>query len=78
MLVVEYPSHITQRVMLVPGDHTQIIITLTEGEGIEDLDMRGESYLAESVLITSIIGAFTLFAGIFNENGEIIELFESN
>ena len=71
MLVVEYPGHITQRIMLVPGDHTQIIITLTEGEGIEDLDMRGESYLAESVLINSIIGAFTLFAGIFGILGGI-------
>ena len=65
IIVVEHPNHITQRILLIPGDHTQIIVTLTEGEGDpQETDMRGESFLSESVLITSIIGAVTLFAGI--------------
>ena len=64
MIVVEHPDHITQRILLVPGDHTQIIITLSEGEGVQETDMRGESFLEESVLITTIIGAVTLLAGI--------------
>ena len=63
-LIVDHPDHITQRVLLVPGDHAQIVITLTEGEGVQETDMRGESYLSESVLITTLIGAFTLLAGI--------------
>ena len=45
MIVVEHPDHITQRILLVPGDHTQIIITLSEGEGVQETDMRGESFL---------------------------------
>ena len=64
IIVVEHPNHITQRVLLIPGDHTQIIVTLTEGDGVQETDMRGESYLSESVLITTIIGALTLLAGI--------------
>ena len=64
LIVVEHPDHITQRILLVPGDHTQIIITLSEGEGVQETDMRGESFLEESVLITTIIGAVTLLAGI--------------
>lgn len=63
-LVVDHPNHITQRILLIPGDHAQITVTLTEGEGEEETDMRGESYLSESVLISTIIGALTLIAGI--------------
>ena len=63
-IVVEHPDHITKWILLVPGDHTQIIITLSEGEGIEETDMRGESFLSESVLITTIIGSVTLLTGI--------------
>jgi len=64
IIVVEHPEYITQRILLIPGDHTQIIVTLTEGDGLQETDMRGESFLSESVLIASIIGAVTLFAGI--------------
>lgn len=63
-IVVEHPGHITKWILLVPGDHTQIIITLSEGEGVEETDMRGESFLSESVLITTIIGSVTLLTGI--------------
>ena len=63
-IAVEHPDHITKWILLVPGDHTQIIITLSEGEGVEETDMRGESFLSESVLITTIIGSVTLLTGI--------------
>ena len=63
-IVVEHPDHIIKWILLVPGDHTQIIITLSEGEGVEETDMRGESFLSESVLITTIIGSVTLLTGI--------------
>ena len=32
--------------------------------GVEETDMRGESFLSESVLITTIIGSVTLLTGI--------------
>ena len=63
-LVVDHPNNITERVLLIPGDHAQITVTLSEGDGENEIDMRGDSYLAESVLITSIIGALTLAAGL--------------
>ncbi len=63
-LVVDHPNHITERILLIPGDHAQITVTLSEGEGEHETDMRGESHLAESVLITTIIGALTLLAGL--------------
>ena len=63
-LVVEHPDHRTVEVTLVPGDHAQIPVTLTPGEGVDKFDMSGESHLAESVLIGSVIAAMTLLAGL--------------
>ncbi len=64
VIIVEHPEHITQRVLLIPGDHAQITITLTEGEGSQEFDLRGYSHLKDSVLITTIVGTLTLLAGI--------------
>lgn len=63
-LLVEHPGNRTVEITLVPGDHAQIPVTLTPGEGMDQIDMSGESYLAESVLIGSIIAAMTLLAGL--------------
>jgi hypothetical protein len=64
VIVVEHPEYVTQRVLLIPGDHAQISITLTEGTGSQESDMRGYSHLKDSVLITTIVGTLTLLAGI--------------
>lgn len=64
VIVVEHPEYVTQRVLLIPGDHAQISITLTEGTGSLESDMRGYSHLKDSVLITTIVGTLTLLAGI--------------
>ena len=63
-LVVEHPDNRTVEVTLVPGDHAQIPVTLPPGEGVDKFDMSGESHLAESVLIGSVIAAMTLLAGL--------------
>ena len=65
-LEVAHPGNITVQVLLIPGDHSQITITLREGEPnpAEVLDMEGESYLRESVLIATIIAIFTLLTGL--------------
>ena len=63
-IVVSHPEHITEKILIIPGDHVQITVTLTEGEGEKITDMRGESHLDESVLITSIVGFITLTAGL--------------
>ncbi|MEC9000972.1 MAG: carboxypeptidase-like regulatory domain-containing protein [Candidatus Thermoplasmatota archaeon] len=63
-LLVEHPGNRTVQITLVPGDHAQISVTLTPGDGVDEFDMSGESHLAESVLIGSIIAAITLLAGL--------------
>ncbi|MEE3269948.1 MAG: carboxypeptidase-like regulatory domain-containing protein [Candidatus Thermoplasmatota archaeon] len=63
-LLVEHPGNRTVQITLVPGDHAQISVTLTPGEGVDEMDMSGESHLSESVLIGSLIAAMTLLAGL--------------
>ena len=63
-LMVEHPGNRTVEINLVPGDHAQISVTLTPGEGVDKIDMSGESHLAESVLIGSLVAAMTLLAGL--------------
>ena len=63
-LLVEHPENRTVEITLVPGDHAQISVTLTPGNGVDQFDMSGESHLAESVLIGSAIAAMTLLAGL--------------
>ena len=63
-LLIEHPGNRTVQITLVPGDHAQISVTLTPGDGVDEFDMSGESHLAESVLIGSIIAAITLLAGL--------------
>tara|TARA_Y100001970_G_scaffold292678_1_gene435130 strand:+ start:59415 stop:60152 length:738 start_codon:yes stop_codon:yes gene_type:complete len=64
VIVIDHPGYIIEKILIIPGDHAQITVTLTEGEGNITTDMRGESHLDESVLITSIVGFITLTAGI--------------
>jgi len=63
-LLVEHPGNRTVQITLVPGDHAQISVTLTPGDGLDEFDMSGESHLSESALIGSVIAAMTLLAGI--------------
>ena len=63
-LLVEHPGNRTVEITLVPGDHGQISVTLTPGNGVDKIDMSGESHLDESVLIGSMIAAMTLLAGL--------------
>ncbi|RZP11685.1 MAG: carboxypeptidase regulatory-like domain-containing protein [Candidatus Poseidoniales archaeon] len=63
-LLVEHPENRTIKIILVPGDHAQISVTLTPGDGLDEYDMSGESHLSESVLIGSTIAALTLLAGL--------------
>jgi len=63
-LLVDHPENVTVRILLIPGDHAQISITLTQGDGLYESDMTGESHLAESVLIGTTIAGLTLLAGL--------------
>ena len=65
ILYVQHPDNKTVEILLIPGDHAQITVTLTPGDGlIEILDMRGTSYLAESVFVGFFVAVVTLIAGL--------------
>ena len=63
-LLVDNPGNRSVRIILVPGDHAQISVSLMRGDGVDEYDMSGESHLSESVLIGSTIAALTLLAGL--------------
>jgi len=66
ILYVQHPDNKTVEILLIPGDHSQITVTLTPGDGlIGPLDMRGTSYLAESVFVGFFVAVITLIAGLF-------------
>ena len=65
ILYVQHPDNKTVEILLVPGDHSQIIVTLEPGDGfIGPLDMRGESNLADSVFVGFFVAAVTLLSGL--------------
>lgn len=65
ILYVQHPENNTVEILLVPGDHSQIIVTLEPGDGfIGPLDMRGDSNLADSVFVGFFIAAITLITGL--------------
>jgi len=70
-LLVDHPENVTVRILLIPGDHAQISITLTPGDGLYESDMTGESHLAESVLIGTTIAGLTLLAGTRRDGGRL-------
>ena len=43
-LLVNHPGNRTVRIILVPGDHAQISVTLTPGDGVDEYAMSGESH----------------------------------
>ena len=71
ILYVSHPGNNTTKVLLIPGDHAQIAITLTPGNGEQTLDMRGQSHLGESVLIATSIAILTLILGLAGISGGV-------
>ena len=65
ILYVQHVDNKTVEILLVPGDHSQIVVTLEPGDGfIGPIDMRGDSNLADSVFVGFFIAAITLLTGL--------------
>tara|TARA_B110000003_G_scaffold260342_1_gene281086 strand:+ start:4810 stop:5547 length:738 start_codon:yes stop_codon:yes gene_type:complete len=64
ILYIQHPDNKTVEISLVPGDHSQIPITLVPGNGLISLDMRGESNLSYSVFVGLFIATMTLITGL--------------
>ena len=67
ILYVQHPDNNTVEILLVPGDHSQIIVTLEPGDGfIGPIDMRGDSNLADSVFVGFFIAGITLLLSLIH------------
>ena len=64
ILYVQHSDNKTVEILLIPGDHSQIPITLVPGDGLISLDMRGESNLSYSVFVGLFIATMTLITGL--------------
>ena len=71
ILFITHPGNESTRILLNPGDSAQIVVTLSPGDGEQIIDLLGESYLGESVLVAISIAFFTLFFGLSGVFGGI-------
>ena len=64
-LEVVMEGKISEYRLLVPGDSSQIVISMSNGNGSSDLiDLRGESHLDDSALLGTLIAFGTILAGL--------------
>ncbi len=64
LLSFTHPGNNTTKLYFVPGDEAQIVITMSEGNGENVIDMRGESHQAQSVSIATAIALLTVLLGL--------------
>ena len=63
LLSFTHPGNNTTKLYFVPGDESQIIVTMSEGNGENVIDRRGESYQSQSVSIATAIALLTVILG---------------
>ena len=61
----------TTKLYFVPGDESQIVITMSEGNGENVIDRRGESYQSTSVSISTAIALMTVLLGLLGVYGGV-------
>ena len=61
----------TTKLYFVPGDEAQIVITMSEGNGENVIDRRGESYQSTSVSISTAIALMTVLLGLLGVYGGV-------
>ena len=73
IIYATHPDNISVRILLIPGDHAQIPITMTPGneEIIDERDWTGESHLSDAASLATIIAIFTLISGLAGIAGGI-------
>jgi len=59
-LEVRHSGNVTERRLIQPGRDAQLVITLSSGSGTNEIDLRTESHLADSVALGTAISAFTV------------------
>jgi len=69
LLSFTHSGNNTTKFYFVPGDDAQIIITMSEGNGENVIDRRGESYQSTSVSIATAIALMTVLFGLMGVYG---------
>ena len=62
IIEVQSEGNITERRVLVPGEVSQLTITLRAGDGVNEVDLRRVSNLEDSVRLGTIVAFFTVFS----------------
>ena len=71
LLSFTHSGNNTTKLFFVPGDETQIVITMSEGNGENVIDRLGESYKSTSVSIATAIALITLLLGLMGVYGGV-------
>ena len=61
---VRQPGNVTERRLIKPGERAQLVITLATGSGVDEIDLRTESHLDQSVALGTAISAVTVGAAL--------------
>jgi hypothetical protein len=64
IVLIEHPGNQSLRITFNPGDQSDLMLTLTEGEGTVEEDWRYESHLEEAVFLASVIALVTIGAAL--------------
>ncbi|MEC7708476.1 MAG: carboxypeptidase-like regulatory domain-containing protein [Candidatus Thermoplasmatota archaeon] len=71
LLSFTHSGNNTTKLFFVPGDEAQIVITMSEGNGENVIDRRGESYQSNSVAIGTAIALMTVLLGLLGVYGGV-------
>ena len=71
LLSFTHSGNNTTKLFFVPGDEAQLVITMSEGNGENIIDRRGESYQSNSVSIATAIALMTVFLGLLGVYGGV-------
>ena len=71
LLSFTHSGNNTTKLFFVPGDEAQIVVTMSEGNGENVIDRRGESYQSNSVSIATAIALMTVLLGLMGVYGGV-------
>ena len=71
LLSFTHPGNNTTKVFFVPGDEAQIPVTMSQGNGENVIDRRGQSYQSQSVSVATAIALLTVLLGLAGVYGGV-------
>ena len=71
LLSFTHSGNNTTKLYFVPGDEAQIVITMSEGSGENEIDRLGESHQLTSVSIATAIALMTVLLGLLGVYGGV-------